>query len=494
MKNMKRIIKAVVLLALLAFCVTGLSELLILKWTDKCHESIVFTEFYEMEPDSAEVCFVGNSQIFRGISAMRLYSDYGISGYSLGSALQPAEASYALVREFDRKQDLKLVVMDIGLLFEEVEESRYRQVYDNMELSRNKLQTVFSHCREYPEADPLISYLFPIIKYHSRWQELDQTDYGLDYGEYPIFRGNYTGLTAMDVKLSKVAYDQDKFNPKEAMVPEQVKYFEQIVEWCDQAGVELLLIKTPKSEWNISKHTLMEEYAREHELTFLDFSSQAMIEELGLKGDEDFSDPDHLNILGAEKLSSYLGTYLDEHYSLTDFREKEKYDDMEYSLYLDMLEDAQLGICSDIQEYFELLKKDRYEILAYTAASATEFTEEELDQGLKSLGAEITLSEIGKADYAVLLSKGKSLYEKKYKEGISFRGAFADGTEFRVEYNAESGETLLQINHRKQTFSMQGLHIYVYDSTTGRMVERRTFYQDEETKDLTCFREDMEKV
>ena len=52
------------------------------------------------------------------------------------------------------------------------------------------------------------------------------------------------------------------------------------------------------------------------------------MEELGLNWDEDTQDKgDHLNVYGAEKVTSYLGNYLEENYELEDHRNDPAYEE-----------------------------------------------------------------------------------------------------------------------------------------------------------------------
>ena len=62
----------------------------------------------------------------------------------------------------------------------------------------------------------------------------------------------------------------------------------------------------------------MKQYAEEHGCQYLDLFEK--IEEMGIDGETDFSDENHLNDSGATKVADYLGEYIVNHYNVTDMR------------------------------------------------------------------------------------------------------------------------------------------------------------------------------
>ena len=69
----------------------------------------------------------------------------------------------------------------------------------------------------------------------------------------------------------------------------------------------------------------MQQYADEKGIAYLDLNEK--VEELGLNWTGDTQDKgDHLNVYGAEKVTSYLGNYLEENYELEDHRNDPTYE------------------------------------------------------------------------------------------------------------------------------------------------------------------------
>lgn len=473
--NKKQICKVIVLILLVCVCVAGLSGVLIKKWKYPCYESVVATEFYEIPKDSIEVCVLGSSQVVYGISGMELYGEYGISSYSLGTALQPLSASYAWLKECRKRQDIKLVLLDTSMLYELSDEARYRQAYDNMRFSSNKLQAVWEHCRTSETADPFISYIFNIIKYHTRWNEIVEDDFTLGDQDTPIFRGNYAYALSEQVDINSVAYDNDTYNESLTMYEDSLYYFEKIISYCQENDIEILLFKTPKASWSLTKHVQMEEYAKEHNLDFIDLSSMEMIQTLGLDTAVDFRDKDHLNISGANKLCKWLGNYLKEHYELTDFRQVEGYDDMNYDRYCDRVEDIDVQLCMDPVDYFSHLDNERYEVLMQLSAPAEDFVTEGLARAVQTAGVTLDLTQAGSQRFIAWLKQGECLYESFFAEDADFEDKFSDGIGFHLFSQLKDSTTsMLRLNYTSQVFSAQGLNILVYDNENQTVVDMST--------------------
>lgn len=477
--NKKRIAKVAGLLLILFLCVMYLTDILAMKWKYPCYESVVPEKFYELEEDSIEVCVLGSSQVVYGISGMELYGEYGISSYSLGTALQPIHASYTWLQECKKTQDIKLLIFDVSMLFENSDEARYRQAYDNMKLSPTMLKAVWEHCQESETADPFISYIFKIIKYHNRWSELEENDFTMDDQEHPIFRGNYAYALADPVNFDKIAIDNDGYDPTLTMKEDQLKYFEKMLAYCEEEGIQVLLIKTPKSSWSLTRHMLVEEYAEEHDLDFIEFSNSEMMETLGLDAATDFRDGDHLNLLGAKKLSKWLGAYLKENYELTDFRKVEDYDDQGYKRYLQRMEDSKVQLASNVAEYFEYLNNQRYEVVLQVSGDPSGYYTEELAAVMKAAGLTTDLNELNGQTYSAWLKAGEVKYEGTSPENMEYTERFSDGIGFRTFSNYDSTAVCrMRVNYKNEVFTNRGLNILVYDVENHEVIDKSTIYYD----------------
>ena len=162
-------------------------------------------------------------------------------------------------------------------------------------------------------------YYLPVFRYHNLWKTaVDE----------PEIHTNYKGFVIRDeVAPYEGKPDYMKKKKKCETMPEYVKiYLEKIEELCEKNNAQLLLVSMPSPKnWNHKRHAEMQQYADEKGIAYLDLNEK--VEELGLNWTEDTQDKgDHLNVYGAEKVTSYLGNYLEENYELEDHRNDPTYE------------------------------------------------------------------------------------------------------------------------------------------------------------------------
>ena len=476
---------------LLLISVVFLTQLFMSKWRSVCYESVAPKQFYELDKNSVEVLFLGSSQVSLGISGMELYEDYGISAYTLGSAGQPMLASYAWLKECWKTQKVSTVVLDTAALYYgPVKESRYRKILDSMKMSWNKIEAVYAHTKLHESADPFFSYIFSIAKYHSRWKSLSEEDYTINTGYEPVFRGNVLYSDRYAVDMNQMAYDNDA--PEEGLVmdDEELGYLEKIRTFCEEKGIRLLLIKTPRYDWSLTKHEQTQAYADEHGLPFLDFSSLSMMDEVGLDAQRDFMDRKHLNVSGAIKLSDYLGTYLHENYELTDFRTVEGYDELNYKEYCDRREDGPLQLALDPASYLQKLKNERYDVLIETSADITEQCAPEMLQALEALGIRANINNLSGQTYVGHVAGGTCAYEGVSRQKMQYGNYLSDGVKFTLTstYHAETIPNI-RIDYKAYSFANRGMNILVYDNQNHRVVDRSTICYNAESGTMVLMKE-----
>ena len=85
-------------------------------------------------------------------------------------------------------------------------------------------------------------------------------------------------------------------------------YFQKIARFCREKGIQLVLVSVPSpSNWSYARHSAVQTLADHWGLTYLDMN----LEDLGIDWYTDKStEGDHLNYLGTQKVSAFLGDYL----------------------------------------------------------------------------------------------------------------------------------------------------------------------------------------
>ncbi len=167
-----RAVRAAVFLFVLALMILGLDKSLKL-----IQEDNLCPRYYEYPKDTFDVAFLGASLVMYGIYPVEMYDEYGIASYSLTTGNQSIEASYYLAKEVIEKDHPSLIVLDCSFASSDekkMEPQYIHYITDTMPyLNKNRLDII----RNLAITDDYKPLLFPLIAFHSRWQELTYGDF-----------------------------------------------------------------------------------------------------------------------------------------------------------------------------------------------------------------------------------------------------------------------------------------------------------------------------
>jgi len=285
------------------------------------------------------VIFIGDCEVFSNFSPVTLWEKYGISSYIRGSAQQLVWQSYYLLKETLTYEKPKVVVFNVlALKYNEPQKEAYnRLTLDGMKLSLIKLEAVKASMME---DESFVSYIFPILRYHSRWSELTAEDFKYIFKRDTLSHNGY--LMRVDVKPVMTIPEGKKLGDYQ-FGDNSYAYLDKMTKLCKENGIELILIKSPSiyPYWYKEWDDQMVAYAKENNLKYINFLELA--DEIGIDYSTDTYDAGlHLNLSGAEKLSDYFGKILIDEYGLEDHRNDEEYRkiwDAKVKAYYDMKED-----------------------------------------------------------------------------------------------------------------------------------------------------------
>lgn len=257
---------------------------------------------------------------------MVMYEEEGIKVYVRGSSQQLIWQSYYVLKETLKYETPKVVVLNVNSLrygkdSDKVSEAYNRLMIDNMKWSSEKIDLIKESMTD---EENIFSYVFPILRYHSRFDELTKEDF-----EY-LFKNKsntYNGfLVNKNVKPAKNL--PTKRNLASYDFPEEcIDFLNKIVDLCKENDIELVLIKAPSlyPYWYDEYEEKIKEFANENDIDYYNLLEKR--DEIGLDYEVDTYDGGlHLNFYGAEKLSKYFAKILFNNYDLTDFSGDELYD------------------------------------------------------------------------------------------------------------------------------------------------------------------------
>lgn len=363
-EKIQLIIKIAVFLIVLLSVVIASGKVLIPKWYDEWNNTAIVDDFYKLPKNTLDVLTVGSSQVIKGFSALQLYRDYGMSAYGLGTEQQSIQGSYAWIKESLKTQQEKVVLYEVKMLFEDTPEPQYRKTIDNMKFSLNKLELIANASLvDQKSITNFISYIFPITRFHSRWFELTSTDFTKEGEKTP----NYRGYSLKNGRSGEESYKvlDETIQTEQEITENRVKYFNKIVNLCEENNIKLVLFKLPDLDWDTERYNATCKLAEENKLEYIDFNTEKYYNEIDFNYANDTEVLNHLNILGTEKVTNYLGKYISENCEIEDKRGKEEYShlDNELTIYNYDLQNKQLVNIFEPGKYIEALKSDNFTVV-----------------------------------------------------------------------------------------------------------------------------------
>ena len=315
-------ITAVVLVFTLVFVFLNL--LVQPKYATELVEGGMISEYYD-RAGGHDVIFVGDCEVYANFTPLEMYREAGIKAYVRGTSQQLVWQSYYILEETFRYETPKAVVFNVNAMrySEPVKEEYHRLTIDEMRWSAQKVGIIQASMTE---EETFLSYVFPILRYHSRITQLTAEDF--------TYLFNDAQITWQGHLVNKEVKPLGRLPSKKALADYSFgdvcwQYLEKMRLLCEENGSELILIKAPSvyPYWYDQYDAQIEEYAAKHGLAFYNFLDH--VEEIGIDYQVDTYDAGlHMNLSGATKLSTYFARILSEQHGLPDHRGDVAFDEL----------------------------------------------------------------------------------------------------------------------------------------------------------------------
>ena len=252
--------------------------------------------------NSIDVVVIGDSEAYRSIIPPEMYRKYGFTSYVAASPAQKTYQSYDMLEAVLERQKPRVCILEPNVLFRDY--SIVSSVWPRFERT------------------------FPIFKYHNAWKGVFDSDYKYDDLSFDSFKG-YRYIDS--VKATKNVNYMVQTDSTEPISTSNTNDFRRIYELCEKNDIKLLLLRTPSiKNWNYAKYDAVRQLAEKYKVKFIDLN---MDNSIGIDWTQDTYDKgDHLNYSGAEKVTDFLGAYLDKRYDLPDHRGDKEYASWEKSV------------------------------------------------------------------------------------------------------------------------------------------------------------------
>ena len=312
MRKFRILIIIVIFILLFLFFTRLLSP----KYATSLVEGSMISQYYNESKDH-EVVFIGDCEVYANFSPMVMYEEEGIKAYVRGSSQQLIWQSYYILEETLKYEIPKVVVFNVNSMrySEPVSEEYNRLTIDYMKWSKQKVDIINASMTE---EESIWYYIFPILRYHSRYDKLTEEDF-----EYLFKRKDNTFNGFLVNKNVKPVANLPVQRKLATYQFEDIcyDYLNKITKLCKDNGIELVLIKAPSLYlyWYDEYDEQIRNYAEENDIAFYNLKNN--VEEIGIDYSADTYDGGlHLNLNGATKLSKFFAKLLKENYNLTDCR------------------------------------------------------------------------------------------------------------------------------------------------------------------------------
>lgn len=269
--------------------------------------------FHELPEDSVDVIIYGSSHPWRGINSLKLQDDYGISNYNYSCMWQKINTTRLFVNDSLRTQNPKLAVIDTYNVSEVLKytdlvgEVYYTRKIANSPVKKAYLKQCFGN-----DLDKYAAYYIPFGAFHASWNDIRRANFELDNLKPDNFIKS-RGFIAFDEAVHVDLMDPAEYW-QEAISDEGLEALDGIVADLNANGTKILFITVPYYSGEYMYQDAMKEYAKSHNCEYLNLLEY--VEEIGIDGDTDFSESDHLNKSGADKVADYLGKYIADNYGI----------------------------------------------------------------------------------------------------------------------------------------------------------------------------------
>lgn len=524
-KNMQYILKVLMFLGGFTAIFFLIQRIVLPKWyyPDKTARfmSRILTGYYEEEKESLEILTFGSSHMQYGFSPMELYEKCGVTSYNLATSSQSLPVTYYILQEALKTQKPKLIILDVASLYylDFGEETIWRYVLESMPLSRNKIEFSYEFSKQRSE-NSFVSALFPLLRYHDRWKELNKQDYTDFFRNRNFYSKGYSittryisGIITVET-MNNIQKEMEQIEESLlyeyhngiytekiekstlydiTVLDENVKWLLKILELCRKEDIELLLTKIPvvyypnkyRSAWTQNKYFEIKELCNKYDINYYDILYDSDAE---LNWDVDSMDGGaHMNLFGAIEVTEYLCDYLIEHYELKSEYNSDWEKDLE--IYKTVKDVALLELETDFITYMNKLMNE-YQDKTIFIASQEDMARYLGDDGrevLKKLGIKTDFSDAYGSSFLAVIENGTVIYEGLANRTISYSGETLNSNRnYYLESCALYASLTLSIiiGNKEYAMNKRGINIVVYDDKRDIVLDSVCFNTWSENRDV----------
>lgn len=313
MKKIKRICLSLVFISIFLTGLVELNNIFIRKSLAKPWDMGNKIGGYFNEKDDFDIFFLGSSHSYCSFNPLLIYENTGFKSYVLASQLQPFKATYYYLKEVLKRDEPKIIFVDIhGLVYKiDEDDSVVHSYLDYIPMNNIKLDMIVKIVPLKYKSQSLL----PLIKYHDRWSELKDEDFNVKSSDYKDYLRGYVLLKGTSSTFIKNNYNMcsNKNMIENALdksyLATNKKFFLKMISLCQKKDIRLIFVKTPIFDEKDFADNInyWEKQITGKGIEFIDFNNYK--KEIGLVN-TDFYDFYHLNSSGSQKFNKFFINYM----------------------------------------------------------------------------------------------------------------------------------------------------------------------------------------
>jgi len=314
----KQFLKGFVFLLLLAVVVNSTGDIFGVVIS---RNALCWRGFKKEKRDSIDAVIIGASNVIGFWQPAFGWADHGIAVWSVSVLGLTCAAVKNLMIEARKTQPDALYIVNLSNFKGDGlpgDPAHVHNPLNYMPFSLNKVKLTHALVQrtEFRGVDALEYYL-PVIRFHSRWDDLKSWAFGAETTDYKMsFKS--TSFTEKVYNIKKIfSLDNDVREP----LPEDIEeVFVELLDYCDENHVNVLFVKSPQAtnSQRQGRMNTMEDMVAQRGYPCLDLLEDFY--SVGFDVRTDFYNKGHTNVHGSLKFSKALGDYLVENYHFEDKR------------------------------------------------------------------------------------------------------------------------------------------------------------------------------
>ena len=326
----RRVIGSIkVITFLLGFCLIfgQVQKVLHYHWDTDLYNINIYMK--EQPEDSYDVFFLGTSELKTSVYPGAIFQTNGITSYNYAVTNKSAMTMYYQLEYILRYQKPKAVCCDFSALYDDTlpsdRETVYRKVVDTMpdfDLKWDMIKSI----HEMDSEQSVLSYLFPMLRYHSIWSELEEEHFQEDYVYKNMSEDYYNGCSLLKGKYDGEAYDITPVIWEAEKSDEQIsslnaEWYDKMIALCNENDIIIIALFPPSLGEGYQHAARLETttaYLESRGVDIIDYNNFDAVQRIEINVAEDYIDKTHMTYRGSLKVSRDLAYILYGRYGIED--------------------------------------------------------------------------------------------------------------------------------------------------------------------------------